>query len=82
MSTDISVSRHVIIDALRLARERVTGDSLHAKIKRRHLIDSGISRMAHDPGTDGAMTAGELRDLLGDLDDKNLRHALGEWDAA
>lgn len=71
----------IIIEALRLARERVVADDLDTKTERRGALDSAIRSMlvAKDTGQ-GGPTAAELRALLGDPDDRELRHALDAWE--
>jgi hypothetical protein len=71
----------VIVSALKLARERVTGDDQEAKErKREELADMIIRVQMH-----GALnqvprpTAQELTALLGDPDDGALRRALASW---
>lgn len=71
----------VIVSALKLARERVTGDDPEAKERRREeLADMVIRVQMH-----GALnqvprpTAEELTALLGDPGDGDLRRALAAW---
>ncbi len=70
----------IIIEALHLARERVVGDDLDGKAARRQELDQAIKSMlvAKDTGQ-GGPTATELRGLLGDPDERELRHALDAW---
>ncbi|MCW2929999.1 MAG: hypothetical protein JWM19_961 [Actinomycetia bacterium] len=71
-----------LIDALVLARERVTGDDLAAKQARRDKIKDLTGRMYlyMDAGREKPSTA-ELREVLGD-DDRYVRHDLSEWGGA
>jgi hypothetical protein len=72
-----------IIDALQLARERVTGDDLAVKQEKRDRLKTTISRVyAFLDGDFAAQpSASELRELLGDPDDKELRASLDRWDS-
>lgn len=69
-----------IIGALKLARERVTGDSISAKQDQRDDLKQAIGEMMmwQDTG-EGGLTSGELRVLLGDPEDKKIRQALEDW---
>lgn len=80
---ETSPAFQVIIDALDLARERVTADTIAARQDRRDAIKSMISAVYHfaDTGQDKPASA-ELRGLLGDPGDAAIRRALEEWDAA
>lgn len=74
----------VIVSALRLARERVTGNDLEEKISRRMQLTDLITRAQLAPGAGLFGTtrpsAAELREALGDPDDKALRDALAGWE--
>jgi hypothetical protein len=69
-----------IIAALRLARERAVSDTVEGKEARRAELERAIKSMlvAKDTGQ-GGPDAQELRGLLGDPDDRNLRQALESW---
>lgn len=77
------LARDVIVAALRLARERATGDMAEKEIRRERLADLALRAVlyAGDPGDPGRPTADDLRDVLGDPDDKGLRDALKAWSA-
>lgn len=72
----------VLAGALRLAAVRVTGDDPDAKRDRRDALRNaaaGIDMMAaviEDP-----VTADQVRDLLGDPDDREVRQALEAWES-
>jgi hypothetical protein len=73
----------IIIGALQVARERVVGDTIAVKEERRQALKDAISRMyLHVDTGQGGPVAGELRELLGDPDDRVVRRALEEWAAA
>ena len=82
MEDDGEYPSDVILPALRLARERVTGDDPEAKERRRgELADMIIAvRMHGSLAQTPRPTAGELTALLGDPDDEDLRRALAAWD--
>jgi hypothetical protein len=72
----------VIIGALRLARERVTGDDPDEKEQRREqLADLMVRVQMHDGGngTGERPTTQELTKALGDPDDGKIRSALHSW---
>jgi hypothetical protein len=71
----------VIVAALFLAGERMTGDDLEVKMRRRQaLADTALRVQAHDSVTQvHRPTAEELTGLLGDPDDGELRRALAAW---
>ena len=72
-------TKQVIIDALSLAAERVTGDDLAAKRDRsRYLLELKAGVMV---GGEAAPSRQELAEALGDPDDATLRHALDAWAA-
>lgn len=84
----------VITSALRLAKERVTGDSTAAKLARQLAIGNALERIRlgcrQDSSTDpqlAAAQAGEvppaaaIRVLLGNEDSLEIRDALAAWDA-
>ena len=81
MEDDGDYPASVIIPALRLARERVTGDDPEAKERRRGELADMIIRvrmhgvLAQTPRP----TADELREALGDPGDGELRRALAAW---
>lgn len=83
MEDDGEYPSSVIIPALRLARERVTGDDVDAKERRREaLADMIIRTRMHGvmgPGV-ARPTAQELKEALGDPDDGDLRKALAAWE--
>ena len=69
-----------IVAALRLARERVTGDLADKERRREALSDMIIKVQMHDSiGMVPRPTAAELSRILGDPDDGELRRALGAW---
>lgn len=76
-----SAAADVIVAALRLARERVTGDDPEAKERRREeLADAAVRVRTHHAVTHVSKpTAEELTSLLGDPDDGDLRRALAAW---
>jgi hypothetical protein len=77
-----STPADVIVAALKLARERVTGDDPEAKELRRDDLGDLATRVIlyHDrPEAEGRPSAGELTEALGDPDDGNLRRALAAW---
>jgi hypothetical protein len=71
----------ILIDALILARERVTADTIAEKQAKRDRFKSTVSRMhLADEGDDSQRpTAKELRELLGDPGDAEIRRALEAW---
>jgi hypothetical protein len=71
----------VIVSALKLARERVTGDDADAKQRRREELADMIIRVQMHGSIDRVPrpTAEELTALLGDPDDGELRRALAAW---
>jgi hypothetical protein len=73
----------IIIDALRLTRERVVADTLTAKQQSRGALDDAIRHMLvyKDTGQRGPDPS-ELVELLGDPGDSEIRHALEEYAAA
>lgn len=67
----------VLANALMLARDRVTGETLEAKQKKRDLLKDAVSRVYLWQDGDGpAPPAAELRELLGDPGDARIREAL------
>lgn len=71
-----------IISALRLARERVVADTAEGKERNRAGLDRAIrSMLVHKDTGQGGPSAQELRELLGDPDDREIRHALESWAA-
>jgi hypothetical protein len=71
--------RKTLNQALGLACERVTGDDVRWKRERKQHI---ISLMTHvTAGVKPQPTAAELRDALGDPDDRELRRILDAWDS-
>lgn len=79
---DTEESRPVLLGALRLAKERVTGDDPTAKERQRERISDMIARLRLNtaPGDDRRPTAAELTELLGDPDDGELRAAIRAWE--
>jgi hypothetical protein len=82
MTDETGVSAtEVIVSALKLARERVTGDDPEAKERRREALADMVIRVQ----THGVLnqaprpTAEELTALLGDPDDGELRKAIAAW---
>lgn len=73
---------HTVLMALLVARERVTGDDLQEKQKRRDRLKLAISGVyaVIDGDQSGRPSAAELREMLGDPDDKDIRLALDRWD--
>jgi hypothetical protein len=71
----------VIVSALKLARERVTGDDPEAKERRREALADMVIRVQMHGALDQVPrpTADELTALLGDPDDGDLRKALAAW---
>ena len=72
----------ILIDALMLARERVTADTLAEKQSKRDAIKAAVNGLHQwEDGDPGAKpTAAQLRELLGDPDDREIRRALEAWD--
>lgn len=71
----------LIIAALSLARERVTGDSAMAKVDKRVRLNKAIDEI--NTWLDGHGTkpsAMRLREMLSDPDARDIRQALGRWD--
>lgn len=72
----------IIIAALRLARERVVADTIEGKQAERAGLDGAIrSMLVYKDTGQGGPAAQELRELLGDPDDAEIRHALDAWAA-
>jgi hypothetical protein len=71
----------VIIAALKLARERVTGDDQEAKERKREELADVVIRVQRHGALNQVPrpTAQELAALLGDPDDGVLRKALAAW---
>jgi hypothetical protein len=71
----------VIAAALSLERERVTGDDVDAKERRREKLADMIIRVKMHGSISQVPrpTAQELTDLLRDPDDGELRRALAAW---
>lgn len=69
-------SRVVIIEALILAAERVTGDDLQAKRDRRRYIDEIKADVMI--GGEAMPSRQELAEALGDPDDAGVRSALDD----
>jgi hypothetical protein len=71
----------IIIGALQVARERVTGESVSDKQARRDTLKAAIDAMYYylETGQD-QLSSADLRELLGDPDDKAVREALQHWD--
>lgn len=80
MEDDGEFPGNVIVAALRLARERATGD-LEAKERRREALADMIIRVRmHDAMNQVPRpTAEELKEILGDPDDGDLRKAIAAW---
>lgn len=71
----------VIVSALWLAAERVTGDDLAQKERTRHALRDAATRIHQRlDGIAEGPSATELRGLLGDPDDEDLRKALAWWE--
>lgn len=72
----------VIVSALKLARERLTGDDLEAKERKREELADMVIRVQMHGYLDQVSrpTAEELIALLGDPDDGDLRRALAAWE--
>jgi hypothetical protein len=68
----------VIIEALKLERERVTGDDVDAKERRREELADAMVRVQMHANV-SRPTAEELTSLLGDPDDGELRRAIAAW---
>jgi hypothetical protein len=69
----------VIVAALRLARERVTGDDPDAKEREREKLADLIARVQmhrEKPEAEGRPSAEELAGALGDPEDERLRRAI------
>jgi hypothetical protein len=79
--TQHEVDGGIIIGALQVARERVTADTIAEKQRRRDDLKSAIDAMYYylETGQDKP-SAADLRELLGDPDDKTIREALQHWD--
>lgn len=75
--TDLAAE--VILGALRLARERVTGEDPEDKKQRRGSLEDLIARMPA-VSRPARPTVTELTDALGDPGDSLLRRALAAWD--
>lgn len=73
---DIVQAQDIIDGALKLARERVTGE-LDAKTARRERLSSLIVRVS---SPEARPSAAELTEALGDPDDREVREALREWE--
>jgi hypothetical protein len=70
-------TKQVLIDALGLAAERVTGDDLAAKdSRRRYLLELKAGVMV---GGEAAPSSQELAEALGDPEDSILRQAISAW---
>lgn len=69
-------ARNVIVSALWLARERVTGDLDEKEIARERLADLMV-RMG--TGMENPPTAADLTDALGDPGDDEIRAAIRAW---
>lgn len=71
----------VIVSALRLARERVTGDDPEAKERKREALADMIIRVQMHSALNQVPrpTKAELTEILGDPDDGVLRKALAAW---
>lgn len=70
-----------VLAALRLARERVTGDDLVIKRSRRQAISEAIAGIEGAASAPGRPDAAELRILLEGQPDDRLRTVLDTWDA-
>ena len=71
----------IIIGALQVTRERVTGTSIADKQSRRDALKAAIDAMYYYLETGQEQpSSGELRGLLGDPDDREIREALQHWD--
>lgn len=82
-SEDISRDAEVIIGALQLARERVTGDDLAAKARKRQELVSALEQVrAWQGGGGDKPDAARLRELLGDPDDRVIRVSLAALEGA
>ena len=84
----------VIASALQLAKERVTGADMKAKLARQQEIGNALERIRlgcrQDSGTDPQLAAAQarevpaaarIRELLGREDSLEIRDALAAWDA-
>lgn len=71
----------VLVNALQLARERVTAGTIAEKQARRDRLRNAIHRVHLAQDGDGSQRpdAGELCKLLGDPDDREIRRALEIW---
>lgn len=71
----------VIVSALRLARERVTGEDPEAKERRREALADMVIRVQMHSALNQVPrpTKAELTEILGDPDDGDLRRALEAW---
>jgi hypothetical protein len=70
----------VIVAALRLAKERVTGEPQEKERRREELADMINKVQMHDVITlVPRPTADELKEILGDPDDGKLRKAIAAW---
>ena len=85
MKTQQEIDGEHLIEALKLTRERITGDSVEAKQDRWDRMSLAIASV-RDYLDGGARVGGDrpsaadLRELLGDPDDKATRDALANWD--
>lgn len=81
MKTQHEIDTEHLIEALKLARERVTSDSIGIKQRRRDELKAAIGAMYFysETGQEKPSAHG-LRELLGDPDDKAIRDALAHWD--
>lgn len=72
----------ILLDALMLARERVTASTLAEKQAKRDAIKAAVSGMHQWEDGEGSAKppAAQLRELLGDPDDHEIRRALEAWD--
>lgn len=81
MKTQHEIDTEHLIEALKLARERVTSGSVAEKQAMRDELKSAISCMyAYQEAGRDKPSSDDLRKLLRDPDDKATRDALAHWD--
>ncbi len=82
-SEGIAHSTGIIIGALQLARERVTGDDHEVKLRRREDLLGALEQVrGWQDGGGGKPDVARIRELLGDPDDRPIRDALAALEGA
>jgi len=79
---DKNEARQVILSSLRLARERVTGDTLQVKARRLAELNEAIGEIAacRVPAS-SPLSAARVRELLGDPEGHHISEAVDAWAA-